>query len=74
MKKIFIVSESIKLGQFLKFTGFVSMGSETKIFIERNTIKVNGNNEKQRGKRLFPGDFIEINGEKILIELKDGSK
>ena len=64
MVKIKIETEFIKLGQFLKFSGVVSMGCECKDFIENNCIKVNSNIEKQRGKKLFPGDLIEINGEK----------
>ena len=73
MIKIKIKTEYIKLGQFLKFSGIVSMGSECKDFIDDNCIKVNSNDEKQRGKKLFPGDLIEINGEKYLIEGENAS-
>lgn len=73
MVKIKIKTEFIKLGQFLKYSGVVSMGSECKDFIENNCIKVNSNTEKQRGKKLFPGDLIEINGEKYLIEDENAS-
>lgn len=68
MVKIKINTEFIKLGQFLKFSGIVSMGSECKNFIENECVKVNSKVEKQRGKKLFPGDFVEVNGEKYLIE------
>ncbi len=68
MVKIKIDTEFIKLGQFLKFSGVISVGGEAKDFIENNCIKVNSNVEKQRGKKLFPGDLIEINGKKYLIE------
>lgn len=71
MVKIEINTEYIKLGQFLKFSGIVSMGGECKEFIENNCIKVNSNIEKQRGKKLFDGDLVEINGTKYLIEAKN---
>ena len=71
MVVIKINTEFIKLGQFLKFSGLVSMGGECKEFIENNCIKVNSNTEKQRGKKLFPGDLIDVNGEKYLIEAEN---
>ena len=70
MNKIFISTEYIKLGQFLKFSGIVFTGSECKTFIDENSVKINGNEIKQRGKKLFPGDLIEIKKEKFLIERK----
>lgn len=68
MRVIKIETEHIKLGQFLKFTGIIQNGGECKDFIEKNTIKVNFNVEKQRGKKLFPGDVVDVNNEKFLIE------
>lgn len=68
MKKIKIVSESINLGQFLKFSGVISNGGEAKFFLEDNSVKINDIVEKRRGRKLFPGDTIEINGSKFIIE------
>ncbi len=68
MKKIRITSESINLGQFLKFSGIISNGGEAKNFLENNDVKVNNIEEKRRGKKLFSGDIIEINGSKFSIE------
>ncbi len=70
MREIKIQTESIKLGQFLKFIGVVSMGAEVKDFLEKNAVKVNLEPEKQRGKKLFKGDLIEINGEKYILEVE----
>ncbi len=71
MKVVKIVTNSIKLGQFLKFLGLVSMGGEVKNFLVQNTIKVNNVVIKQRGKQLFIGDIIEINREKFILEEKN---
>ncbi len=70
MREIKIQTESIKLGQFLKFVGAVSMGAEVKVFLEKNVVKVNLEPEKQRGKRLYKGDLVEINGEKYVLEVE----
>lgn len=68
MKKVLIQSESINLGQFLKFSGVISNGGEAKFFLLENDVKVNQINENRRGKKLFSGDVIEINGIKYCIE------
>lgn len=68
MKKVLIQSESINLGQFLKFSGVISNGGEAKFFLLENDVKVNQNYENRRGKKLFSGDIIEINGIKYCIE------
>lgn len=68
MKKIRITSESINLGQFLKFSGIISNGGEAKMFLENNDIKVNDIEEKRRGRKLFSGDVIKINDSKFCIE------
>lgn len=68
MTKILITSESINLGQFLKFSGAISNGGEAKSFLQENDIRVNKEEEKRRGRKLFSGDIVEINGEEFCIE------
>lgn len=68
MTKILINSESINLGQFLKFSGVISNGGEAKMFLQENDVKVNKTDEKRRGRKLFLGDIVEINGEKYCVE------
>lgn len=67
MKKIGISTPFITLGQLLKYMGIVTCGGEIKAFLEQKSVKVNGNLEKRRGKKLFSNDVIEIDGEKIMI-------
>ena len=59
--------EYIKLGQALKAAGLVGSGVEAKFVINEGLTFVNGNIEKQRGKKLYDGDVVEYNGEKIYI-------
>ncbi|WP_127837497.1 S4 domain-containing protein YaaA [Clostridium prolinivorans] len=67
MKEIKINTEIIKLDSFLKYAGIVNMGSEAKIYIQNGNVKVNGEIELKRGKKLKKGDIIEIEGENYKI-------
>jgi ribosome-associated protein len=67
MKEIKINTDIIKLDAFLKWSGIASMGSEAKFYIQEGQIKLNGNVEMQRGKKLTKGDIIEFKGESYKI-------
>lgn len=60
--------EFIKLGQALKASGLVSNGAEAKFEILEGNVLVNGLVESQRGKKLYSGDCVIFNGEKIEIK------
>lgn len=57
----------IKLGQALKAGGLAQSGVDAKFAIQDGLVKVNGEVEFQRGKKLVHGDVVEFNGEKIEI-------
>ncbi len=67
MNKIQIKTEFIKLDSFLKFSGAVSMGSEAKMLILDELVKVNNEICTQRGKKLYKGDIVEFNGESYEV-------
>ncbi|GAA0127048.1 MULTISPECIES: S4 domain-containing protein YaaA [Clostridium] len=67
MIEIKINTEFIKLDSFLKFSGACSLGSEAKFFIKNGDVKVNGDIEIQRGKKLYNGDIVEFQGENYKI-------
>ena len=71
MIEITIFKEPITLGQFLKFSGLISTGGEVKNFLKESTIFVNNITENRRGKKLFSGDLIEINGQNFKIKLEN---
>ena len=60
--------EYIKLGQALKAANLVSSGVEAKIVIQDGLVKVNGQVELQRGKKLHVGDIIEFDNKQVKIE------
>jgi ribosome-associated protein len=67
MKDIKIETDIIKLDAFLKWAGIVTQGSEAKFYIKNGDIKLNGNVEVQRGKKLVKDDIVEFNGESYRI-------
>jgi ribosome-associated protein len=68
MEIIKIKDEFIKLGQVMKLAGLVESGVEAKIEIQEGFVKVNGEVEVQRGKKIYPGDVIEFDGQQIKVE------
>lgn len=68
MEIIRLREEYIKLGQAIKAANLVSSGVEAKIVIQDGLVKVNGEVEYQRGKKLYHGDVVEYNGNQIKIE------
>lgn len=63
-----IKDEFIKLGQALKAAGLVESGVDAKFVIQDGLVKVNGNVEMQRGKKLVPGDVVEFDGNILKIQ------
>lgn len=63
MEKVFIKDEFITLGQLLKETGIIDTGGAAKWFLAENCVRLNGEEEKRRGKKLYNGDVIDIEGE-----------
>lgn len=67
MKEIKIDTEVIKLDSFLKWAGITSQGSDAKIIIKNGEIKINGEVEIRRGKKLFKGDIIQYDKDEYKI-------
>lgn len=59
--------EFIKLGQALKKAGLVESGVDAKFVIQDGLVKVNGETEYQRGKKIYNGDVISYNGETVKV-------
>lgn len=67
MEYITMRNEFIKLGQALKAAGLVESGVEAKIVIQSGEVKVNGEVEYQRGKKLYGGEIISFREQEIMI-------
>lgn len=68
MQSVHLRDEFIKLGQALKAAGFVESGVEAKEVIQDGLVKVNGETDTRRGRKLYAGDIVTYNGEEIKIE------
>ena len=68
MEIIEINTEFIKLDQLLKWANFTASGVESKMFILNGEVKVNGEVETRRGKKIYDGYIVEFNGEKIKVK------
>ena len=49
----------------------VDSGLEAKLEIVNEKVKLNGNIETQRGKKVIPGDVVEYKGEIIRVLKKE---
>lgn len=58
----------IKLGQALKAANLVDSGVMAKMVIQDGLVKVNGQVETQRGKKLHDGDIVEFESMQVKIE------
>lgn len=67
MEEIIINSDFIKLDSLLKFASLVGSGGEAKYVIQNNMVSVNNIIFTQRGKKIFDGDIVEFNGNKIKV-------
>lgn len=63
VETVYIETDYITLGQFIKLVGMIDTGGQAKGFLAEADILVNGEAENRRGKKLYPNDQIEINGE-----------
>ena len=62
--------EYIKLDQFLKRANMVESGGQAKVLIQGGQVKVNGEVETRRGRKLRQGDTVEFEGEVLVVEVE----
>lgn len=68
MEVIKMKDEFIKLGQLLKLAGFVDSGLDAKIVIQDGLVKVNGEVDTRRGRKVVAGDVVEYQGNRVKVE------
>ena len=67
MEYITIKDEFIKLGQALKLAGLVGSGIDAKMVIQNGEVTVNGQVDERRGRKLYPGDVFEYDGNQVEV-------
>lgn len=59
---IAIETDEIRLDQFVKWSGAADSGARAKLLIQAGSVRVNGEVETRRGRRLIPGDVVSVEG------------
>lgn len=69
--KVKVDTEYIALGQFLKLADVIQTGGMAKWFLSEHKIYINGEQDQRRGRKLYPGDKVEIEGfgDFLIVEL-----
>ncbi len=68
MDTVTIRDEFIKLGQLMKLAGMVDSGVEAKEVITSGLVKVNGEVDDRRGRKLYKGDVVDYKGQQFKID------
>ena len=67
MREVAISTEYITLGQALKLADVVGSGGEVKTFLQESKVTVNGEPENRRGRKLVPGDSVDVEGFGVIV-------
>ena len=67
MEIIRIKDEFIKLGQAMKLAGLAEEGAEAKSLIQNGLVKVNGETDTRRVRKLYEGDIFSFEGKDVKI-------
>ena len=59
------LSSGTTLGQALKASNLVGSGGEAKVLIQGGEVRVNGEVETRRGRKLQRGDVVEVGDERL---------
>lgn len=59
--------ETIRLDQFIKLSGVVGTGGQAKVLIQAGYVKVNGEVETRRSRKLHIGDVVEAEGQTMEV-------
>ncbi len=59
---------TIDLQDFLKLRGLVETGGEAKFRVQGGEVRLNGEIETRRRKKLRRGDVVEYRGERVTVD------
>ncbi|MGZ0712233.1 RNA-binding S4 domain-containing protein (plasmid) [Coraliomargarita sp. W4R53] len=67
IEDVLIGGDTIRLGQFLKFAGFLDSGGEIKEAILNGYVSVNSEVDRRRGRQMQMGDVVSFNGRRVRV-------
>ena len=59
--------EFITLNEFLNLANIISTGGQAKWYLQENEVYVNDELENRRGRKLYPGMKVRVEGSTFLI-------
>lgn len=60
--------DALRLDQFLKLRSIAVTGGQAKLMIQSGEVKVNGEFETRRRRKLAAGDVVEVGGKRFVIK------
>ncbi|WP_425616958.1 RNA-binding S4 domain-containing protein [Anatilimnocola sp. NA78] len=60
-------ADMLRLDHFLKRSGVADTGGHAKVMIQNGEVKLNGEVETRRRKKLASGDVVEVAGRKLVV-------
>lgn len=70
MREVIISREPVELYKILKFEGLAENGGSAKLIVSEGHVKVNGEVETRKRRKIVSGDSIEFQGEILQIKLE----
>ncbi|HIQ58631.1 MAG TPA: RNA-binding S4 domain-containing protein [Candidatus Merdivicinus intestinavium] len=67
-KHVKIKTGFIRMDQFLKFCGVAETGGHAKQLVKEGLVLLNGEVCTQRGKKLYPGDEVQVEDYRLLVD------
>lgn len=69
MREVEISREPVELYKILKFEGLAENGGAAKLIVAEGHVKVNGEVETRKRRKIVSGDVIEFQGETLQVKL-----
>ena len=67
MHDVPITDDMIRLGQFLKLADLIESGSDARILLQDDSVLVNGEPERRRGRQLHRGDVVTVHDHRVRV-------
>ncbi len=66
--------DSLRLDHFLKQRALLGTGGQAKMMIQNGEVKVNGETEIRRRRKVSAGDVVEVGNKKFVVGQADSGK
>lgn len=63
--------EYMTLQALLQIVGVIPTGGAAKIYLSENPVLVNSEEENRRGRKLYPNDVVEVEGNAFVVKSHD---